>query len=507
MKATAKKILSFVIVACLAFIGVFTAPIIAANAEITGDRYVKVTEAPTDWSGDYLIVYEDESFIFDGSLSTLDAANNYKEVTIDTDAISADGNQKYQFTIASVSGGYSIQAASGKYIGHSADANKLTASDTALVNTLSFSDGNVDIVCAGGAYLRFNTTSGQDRFRYYKSTTYTSQKAICLYKFVSGDEPIVEPDPEIQAAVDNVKSYMSLSYTYTQETVDKGITFEFGENGAASHVDGSSATTYTETVSDYTLNIESGVKMSTNAYDATGNSCIKLGTSSAVGSFSITSIPEDVTNVIIHIAKYKANTTKIAVNGTDYTLTNNSNDGAYDAIKVDTSSTKTVTLTTVSGGARAMINSITYEVENADAVETEKVTVLKDSEFRIRCGVDASLKNIEGIESYGIRVSVNGNGVNYTTNATSWNEESDPFYIVISLGDIINDTTKLKTEFTVQAYVVGSDGLTYKSASEKKHSVATMVAEYYGKAEVRDDVEHLYNYLLAQGLIVVGEVA
>ena len=41
-------------------------------------------------------------------------------------------------------------------------------------------------------------------------------------------------------------------------------------------------------------------------------------------------------------AKYKSNTTKVAVNSTNYTLTKNSNNGEYDQLTVDTSSTKTV---------------------------------------------------------------------------------------------------------------------------------------------------------------------
>ncbi len=142
------------------------------------------------------------------------------------------------------------------------------------------------------------------------------------------------------------------------------IVFELGANGSASHKDGSSAkTTYTETVGDYTLNLTNGNKMYPSSYDAKGNSCIKLGSSSAVGEFSFT-VPNEVSSVIIAVAKYKTNTTKITVNGTSSTLTKNSNDGEYDAITVDTSSTKEVSFTTVSGGVRAMVNTITYVIES-----------------------------------------------------------------------------------------------------------------------------------------------
>ena len=146
--------------------------------------------------------------------------------------------------------------------------------------------------------------------------------------------------------------------------------FEFGANGSASHADGSSKTSYTETDGDYTLAITGGTNMYTGARDANGNSCIKLGTSSKTGGFSFT-VPDDVTSVVIHVAKYKTNTTKITVNGTAHTPTKNSNDGSYDAITVDTTSTKTVTLTTVSGGYRAMVNSIEFYGVASDDTETE----------------------------------------------------------------------------------------------------------------------------------------
>ena len=82
-----------------------------------------------------------------------------------------------------------------------------------------------------------------------------------------------------------------------------------------------------------------------------------------VGKITFT-VPEEVTKVVIKVAQYKANTTKIDVNGTAYTITTASNNGEYTDIVVDTTTTKTVTFTTVSGGVRAMVNSIAYYKEN-----------------------------------------------------------------------------------------------------------------------------------------------
>ena len=155
-----------------------------ANAETT-EKFVKVTKAPTDgdWSGTYLIVYETGSVCFDGSLATLDAVNNNKTVAIANGEIDVFGLKECAFTISKVDGGYSIISKSGFYIGQSSDANGLkTSESTVYVNTISLSnDGQANIV-SKGAYLRYNDSSNQCRFRYYASKSYTGQKAIVLYK-------------------------------------------------------------------------------------------------------------------------------------------------------------------------------------------------------------------------------------------------------------------------------------------------------------------------------------
>ena len=145
--------------------------------------YEKVTTAPADWSGDYLIVYEDGNVAFNGALTTLDATSNTVAITIADSKIEATEAMKAaQFTI-NASG--HIKSASGYYIGQKSNANGLKSdASTTYTNTLSLNaDGTVNIV-SGGAYLRFNAASNQNRFRYYKSSSYTGQKAICLYKLV-----------------------------------------------------------------------------------------------------------------------------------------------------------------------------------------------------------------------------------------------------------------------------------------------------------------------------------
>lgn len=149
-----------------------------------GTHFVKVTSAPSDWSGTYLIVYEGGKVAFNGSLSTFDAVSNTKSVTISDNKIEATDEMKaIAFTIAKNGSNYSIKGASGKYIGNNSNSNALTTNASAMDNTLAFVSANdITIKGKGGAYLRYNATSGQTRFRYYKSSSYTGQKAIQLYK-------------------------------------------------------------------------------------------------------------------------------------------------------------------------------------------------------------------------------------------------------------------------------------------------------------------------------------
>ena len=140
------------------------------------------------------------------------------------------------------------------------------------------------------------------------------------------------------------------------------VTFEFGANGSAAHVDGNdfgSSKTYTE--GSATLKLTGMSKVFGPAYDAKGNSCIKLGTSKVIGKFTFT-VDEDVTSVTIYVAGYKdATSTNIKINGTAYTVKTTSNNGAYTAIEIDTTTTKTITFETVT--YRCMINSITYNYD------------------------------------------------------------------------------------------------------------------------------------------------
>ena len=149
--------------------------------------YTRINSVDDIDNGDYLIVYENGNLAFDGGLEKLDAVGNSISVTITNHTIeSTSETDAAVFTLTKSGENYTIRSARGFYIGQTSDANGLgtDASSSTYTNAISFDADSVNIV-SSSAHLRYNATSGQTRFRYYKSATYSSQKPISLYKKVS----------------------------------------------------------------------------------------------------------------------------------------------------------------------------------------------------------------------------------------------------------------------------------------------------------------------------------
>ena len=194
-----KRITSFALVLLMVLSSLAVLlPVTGVKAAAAGETktYTKVTTAPTDWSGTYIIVYEKsatEGYAFNGE----DAVNGYETVTIADGKITIAATATV--TIAKSGDDYSILISGGsndgKYLGQTSDANGMKIQATAIANTISYDSSNngcVNIV-SSKAHLRFNAASDQMRFRYYKSSTYTKQKAIQLYKLDTSSTP-TEPD-------------------------------------------------------------------------------------------------------------------------------------------------------------------------------------------------------------------------------------------------------------------------------------------------------------------------
>ncbi len=148
-----------------------------------GTTYTKVTAAPDDWAGEYIVVYEVEGAarVFNG----LDAIEDFDAAEISDNTITGGFNT---VILEAVDGGYVVKINggdnNGKYLTSDKDENGLKFGETGVTMTVSYDAESASTVIANpaGAVLRYNKTSGQDRFRFYKSTSYTNQQPIQLYK-------------------------------------------------------------------------------------------------------------------------------------------------------------------------------------------------------------------------------------------------------------------------------------------------------------------------------------
>lgn len=145
--------------------------------EIKNDLFVEVRHEPTDWNGEYLIVYKNnqtEGLILDGSLTTFDGANKSVKTSLINDAVYSTDDKDYllhSFTFETYQDGYSIRSASGLYLGN--DGKSLSQSE--------YEKTEYSITLSGGIerqeyILKYNT--GANMFRFYK----TGQQTVNFFR-------------------------------------------------------------------------------------------------------------------------------------------------------------------------------------------------------------------------------------------------------------------------------------------------------------------------------------
>ena len=164
----------------------------SGNKTDTKQYFVKVTSTPEDLtSGTYLIVYEEGSLALTGSGADKNSvqvgtevvmANNRIEATEAMKAIAIsfenDITENNEETVL-------IKLASGKYIYNTTDSNNMSVSDKTFakkyITSITISDG-IAMIISSGSYLRYNNTATGNLFRFYKSTSYTNQQPVALYR-------------------------------------------------------------------------------------------------------------------------------------------------------------------------------------------------------------------------------------------------------------------------------------------------------------------------------------
>lgn len=153
------------------------------------DTYEKVTSNLADWTGEYLLVYEhtaDTAYCWTG----VDEAACFDVANISNGTITVGSPAPYTTLVMEpMDDGYSIMvnggANDGKYIYGQNGSNLVKFGNDPALNTLEYSD-DCAMIISNTSVMRFNSSSNNKRFRYFKSTSYTNQQPVQLYKKSDG---------------------------------------------------------------------------------------------------------------------------------------------------------------------------------------------------------------------------------------------------------------------------------------------------------------------------------
>ena len=382
------------------------------------DAYVKVTSAPANWANDhYLIVYEGDAthaaVAFDGKRDNgdngnIDAASNGVEVTITNDAIAKTARlAAAEWRIAAVTGGHSIQSASGFYIGQTTDANGLlNNSSTAYVNTLAYSSG-FSVTGSGNAVLRYNNASDQLRFRYYKSSSYSSQQVIQLYKLgtaevqtrtyttnpsctpkyrvtvasVTGGSPNADPRYNPETTEVSLTANPSAGYAFTSWKITKTTG---GDNVTTTLLPGAKATTANTTFSMPAYNVTVTAAYSKKTVSELkvmdGSTVVANTTGSVSGTLNVSTGANKTLDVVItpSDAFDHSWTATVTSGGTYASISNVTSDGFR--VNGLSQGDATVTVTAPNDGSAKVV---TFTVHVTDVLPTEIILKRDGSETPI----------------------------------------------------------------------------------------------------------------------------
>ena len=190
--------------------------------------YVKVTSAPADWTGDYLIVYEENGMVLDSDGD----AKTHATVTITDGKIAHESAKANNIRIEKSGGGYTMKRGE-YYYGLNSSSNALHVSTSEPSNdnyrwTFQTVSGALRAYNKGysNRFLQFNSSSKQ--FRCYTS----AQKEVQFYRLDGeagggGTGPVPEtPTVTTGGASSVTQTEATLSATYTGTPTYGG--FEWG---------------------------------------------------------------------------------------------------------------------------------------------------------------------------------------------------------------------------------------------------------------------------------------
>ena len=172
----------------------------------------------SDWTGDYLIVYEGGATALNGASSAnIDSADNDVAITIADGKVEATPQAvKAQFHLEKSGSGYTIYASEGGFfLGN--DKKNMKANTSETVYSVEYSSGST-VVSNGSYKLMYNTS--WTGFRFYTS----GQKEIQLYRLdgspSSGSDT---PSDKFEATVETVGVSSVTQYTATAHASYSGV--------------------------------------------------------------------------------------------------------------------------------------------------------------------------------------------------------------------------------------------------------------------------------------------
>lgn len=227
--------------------------VFSASAMAQTTKYVKVTSAPEDWTGTYLIVYEDEAnsqaLVFNGGLEDLDVVGNFFTISNDYQTINNESVRVIEateetnaaaFTISpsTTEGCYYIVSSTDCGIGYNSfDVDEETGDPIEepdlkckkgkrYDNTIAMENGKTNIIVTAkvGYELRYN--DDKTRFRYHAPG---KKKAIKFYR-----KELVDENGDTVTGIDKVHTTENVDAIYNLQGVkltkaQKGISIIKGK--------------------------------------------------------------------------------------------------------------------------------------------------------------------------------------------------------------------------------------------------------------------------------------
>ena len=284
-------------------------------------------------------------------------------------------------------------------------------------------------------------------------------------------------EASLQNDLDNINSWMSLSYKYTDTKVTNSSTIVIDENGDNyGHTGNSGITKDMEIDLTSDFSNSDGLVFTMNTNDST---YLYINENKSVNVLRLYASEEIV------ISSTTGSVFEVQALGR--------NDSVLSSLNITYSNgTAKVKNTATSGN----IEIVGFNVEYGSGG-------MENVDFRLRMATDNmdEFASMHTVASYGIEVRTGSKTKSFAYNSETYvDDETSNQYVVIGLGDVFANPDRLTEKFTIRAYAV-SGGKTFYSTKSKSLNVIDLVKTYHEMETTSELVEPLYDYLTTLGYI------